>query len=118
MTELRVISEIVKPIDCFAGMVILPKPNDQGRICVDLTKLNTSVCRERHMLPSVETLLVQLGGASYFSKLDTNSGFWQIQMDPESSKFTTFITLFGQFKFNRLPFMITSASEYFQRRMN
>ena len=39
-------------------------------------------------------------------------------MDPKSSKLTTFITPFGRFKFNRLPFGITSAPEHFQRRMN
>ena len=39
-------------------------------------------------------------------------------MDPESSKLTTFITPFGRYKFNRLPFGITSAPENFQRRMN
>ena len=39
-------------------------------------------------------------------------------MDPESSKLTTFITPFGRYKFNRLPFGITSAPEHFQRRMN
>ena len=52
------------------------------------------------------------------SKLDANSGFWQIEMVPESSKLTTFITPFGRFKFNRLPFGITSAPKHFQRRMN
>ena len=57
-------------------------------------------------------------GASQSSKLDVNSGFWQMEMDPESSKLTKFITLFGRFKFNRLPFWITSDPEHFQRRMN
>ena len=36
-------------------------------------------------------------------------------MDPELSKLTTFIIPFGRFKFNRLPFGITSAPEHFQR---
>ena len=39
-------------------------------------------------------------------------------MDPESSKLITFITLFGRYKFNRLPFGVTPAPEHFQRRMN
>ena len=30
---------------------------------------------------------------------------------------TTFITPFGRFRFNRLPFGITSAPEHFQRKM-
>ena len=118
MIKLGVITEVTEPTDWCAGMVIVPKPNGQVRLCVDLTKLNANVCRERHVLPSVETTLAQLGGARYFSKLDANSGFWQIEMTPESFKLTTFITPFGRFKFNRLPFGITSAPEHFQRRMS
>ena len=98
-------------------MVVVPKWNGKVRICVDLTKLNESVKRERHILPSVEQTLAQTGGARYFSKLDANSGYWQIELDPESAKLTTFITPFGRFCFNRLPFGITSAPEHFQRRM-
>jgi len=118
MVKMGVITEVTEPTEWCAGMVVVPKPSGKVRICVDLTKLNANVCRERHVLPSVETTLAQLGGAKYFSKLDANSGFWQIEMDSDSSKLTTFITPFGRYKFNRLPFGITSAPEHFQRRMN
>ena len=53
-----------------------------------------------------------------FSKLDANSGFWQIPLASESAQLTTFITSFGRFCFHRLPFGITSAPEHFQRRMS
>ena len=72
---------------------------------------------KRHMLPLVEHVLAHRGNAKIFSKLDANSGFWQIQLAKESAKLTTFITLFGRYHFNRLPFGITSAPEYFQRKM-
>ena len=98
--------------------VVVPKSNGQVRICVDLTKLNESVCRERHLLPCVEQILAQLEGAKVFSKLDANSGFWQIELTPESAKLTTFISPFGRFCFNCLPFGITSASEHFQKSMS
>ena len=44
MTKLGVISKVVEPTDWCAGMVIVPKPNGQVRICVDLAKLNASIC--------------------------------------------------------------------------
>ena len=50
-----------------------------------------------------------------FSKLDANSGFWQTGLSPESAKLTTFITPFGRFCFNRLPFVISSAPKQFQK---
>ena len=53
-----------------------------------------------------------------FSKLDANSGFWQIPLAKESRPLTTFITPFGRYCFNKLPFGISSAPELFQRRIN
>ena len=50
-----------------------------------------------------------------FSKLDANSGFWQIPLDLESRLLTTFLTPFGRYCFNKLPFGICSAPELFQR---
>ena len=117
MENMGVITKIKEPISWCAGMVVVPKPNGKVRICVDLTKLNESVCRERLILPAVDQTLAQIGEAKYFSKLDANSGYWQIELDPDSAKLTTFITPFGRFHFNRLPFGITSAPEHFQRRM-
>ena len=118
MERLGVIRKVQEPTEWCSGMVVIPKPNGTVRICVDLTKLNKAVCRERHMLPSVEETLAQLGDAKLFSKLDTNSGFWQVKLDKSSSLLTTFITPFGRYCFNRLPFGITSAPEYFQKKMS
>ena len=118
MEQTGVISQVKEPTDWCAGMVVVPKAGGKVRICVDLTKLNQNVRRERLMLPSVEQTLAQLGGATVFSKLDANSGFWQIELTKQSSLLTTFITPFGRYRFNRLPFGITSAPEHFQRRMS
>ena len=73
--------KVNEPTEWCAPMVVVPKPNGAVRICVDLTKLNESVCRERHILPSVEQILAQLNGEKIFRKLDANSGFHQIPLD-------------------------------------
>lgn len=117
MESLGVIERVTQPTDWCAGMVVVPKTNGEVRICVDLTRLNESVCREKHPLPAVDHVLAQLSGAKISSKLDANAGFWQIPLSDESALLTTFITPFGRFCFRRLPFGITSASEHFQRRM-
>ena len=83
-----------------------------------LVKLNESVKRERHMLPSVELTLGPLEGAKVFSKIDANSGFWRIPLAKESALLTTFLTPFGRFCFNRLCFGISSAPEHYQKRMS
>ena len=118
MEKLGVISRVSEPTEWCAGMVVVPKGNKKVRICVDLTHLNKSVRRERHLLPAVEQSLAQLAGARVFSTLDANSGFWQIPLDRKSALLTTFITPFGRYCFHCLPFGITSAPEHFQRRMS
>ncbi len=57
MERLGVISRIEQPTDWCAGMVPVVKANGKLRLSVVLTKLNESVCRERHILPSVEQSL-------------------------------------------------------------
>ena len=98
--------------------VAVPKNNkEQLRICVDLKRLNKAVKREKFILPTIDDILPKLTGAKVVSLLDAASGFWQIPLDRESAKLTTFITPFGRYFFNRLPFGITSAPEIFQREM-
>ena len=116
LESLGVVSKVEVPTDWCAPIVVVPKAKEQVRLCVDLTRLNDSVKRERLILPSVEETLAKLGGAKVFSKLDTNSGFHQIPLTEESKLLTTFITPFGRFCYNRLPFDITSAPEHFQMR--
>lgn len=117
MERLGVISRAEEPTEWCAGIVVVPKKSGDPRICIDLTKLNESVRREKYILPSVEQTLGLLAGASIFSKLDANMGFWQIPLAEQSAKLTTFITPFGRYYFNRLPFGIASAPEHFQNRM-
>ena len=50
--------------------------------------------------------------------MDAASGFWQIPLDSECVKLMTFITPFGCYPFNCLPFGITSTPEMFQFKMN
>ena len=97
MEHLGVISKVKEPTEWCAVMAVVPKANGKIRICAGLTKLNESVCREHHILPSVEKTLAQIGRAKVFSKLDANSGFWQVELAKESAILTTFITPFGRF---------------------
>nr|XP_058955069.1 uncharacterized protein K02A2.6-like [Pocillopora verrucosa] len=118
MLEIGVISPVDQPTDWCAPMVVTPKSNGKVRVCVNLSKLNEFVKRENHPLPAVDTTLGRLAGSTVFTKLDANSGFWQIKLAWESRPLTTFITPWGRFCFNVLPFGISSGSEKLQKTMN
>ena len=53
MEKLGVIQKVEDPTEWCAGTVVVPKADGQVRICVDLTKLNESIRRKRHLLPAV-----------------------------------------------------------------
>ena len=70
-----VISKVQQPTSWCTGMVVVKK-NGGVRTCINLKPLNQCVLRERHPLLKVNDILGQLTGATVFSKLDANSGFW------------------------------------------
>ena len=118
MVHRGVISPVHQPTEWCSGMVVVPKSDGRVRICVDLTNLNKAVLREVHPMKSVDESLASLSSSRVYTKLDANSGFWQIPLDESSKLLTTFITPMGRFCFNRLPFGISSAPEIFQRMMS
>ena len=117
MVHDNVISPVTVPTDWYSGMVITPKRNGDVRICVDLTNLNKAVKRAVHPMASVDENLTKVKNSKVFSKLDANSGFWQVPLAEESRLLTTFLTPLGRYCFNRVPFRICSAPEVFQRTM-
>ena len=116
MKELGVIAEAKQPTEWCAPMVVVPK-KDTVRICTDFTQLNKYVKREVFPMATVEDSLSKLNGGRIFSKLDANSGFWQIPMSESSQHLTTFLTPFGRFYYKKLPFGLSSAPEIFCREM-
>ncbi len=74
---------------------------------------NKAILRTRHIIPTIEDLVVDLKGAKYFSKLDMNQGYHQLELAPESRYITTFSTRRGLFRYKRLNFGMNCAAEIF-----
>ena len=117
MEKQGIIEKIDEPTDWCAPIVPVLKPSGKVRITTDFKRLNNAVKRERYMLPCVEEVLHKLHGSKVFSKLDARSGFFQVPLDEESARLTTFITPMGRFFYKRLPQGISSAPEIFQKQM-
>ena len=62
-------------------------------------------------------MFTQMLGESYFSKLDSTSGYWQIKINEQSSNLLAFGTSSGRCCFKPLPYRIHSAGEVFQREV-
>ena len=118
MVELDVIKKVDGPTDWVNSMVIVDKPKSNDiRICLDPKDLNKAIKREHYQLPTIEEITSRLAGAKVFSKLDLNSGYWQLKLDEDSQLLTTFNTPFGRYAYKRTPFGIKSAQEVFHKRV-
>ena len=118
MLKEGVILPVEKETDWCSPLVPVLKPNGKVRPCVDFKKLNKAIKRPRFILPTPEAIYSQLRGSKIFTPLDATSGYWQLPLDDKSSELTTFITESGRYRFTRLPFGISLASEVYQHEMN
>ncbi|VDI46803.1 Hypothetical predicted protein [Mytilus galloprovincialis] len=119
MEDKEVIRKVDEPTDWVNSLVVVEKPKTgKLRICLDPRNLNKAIKREHFALPTIEDITTRLTGAKYLSKLDCNSGYWQLRMDKESQLLTTFNSPFGRYCFLRMPFGIKSAQEVFQKRVS
>ena len=113
----EIITPVTEPTKWVSSLVLVNKPN-KLRICIDPQDLNKALQRAHYPLPTIEEVATRLSKARVFSVLDAKNGFWQVQLDSESSYLTTFNTPFGRYRWLRLPFGIKTAPEEYQRRIH
>ena len=86
--------EVIEPSSSlWSSPVILTKKKDGSyRFCVDYRKLNNVTIKDVYPLPRIDDALSRLEKTKYFSIMDMQSGFWQIEVHPNSREMTAFIT--------------------------
>ena len=65
-------------------------------------------------LPKIDELYMKLNGAKIFSALDLTSSYYHIELGKDSHAKTAFVTPFGKWEFNMVPFGLAQAPAYFQ----
>ena len=97
--------------------VLVRKRDGTVRYCIDLRKVNEVTVKDRYPLPKISECIDALAGCEYFSCLDMANGYYQIKMEGEDRDKTAFVTKYGQFVFNRMPFGLSNAPGTFCRAL-
>jgi hypothetical protein len=100
----------IKASTWVSNPVIVPKKNTKVRqVCVDYTSLNKHCPKDPFSLPRIDQIINVTAGCVRLSFLDTYSGYNQIKFKKEDEEKTTFITPYGVFCYQVMPFGIKNA---------
>ena len=92
------------------------KTDGSIRICDDYKLTVNRVSHlEQYPIPILDDLCERLTGGKQYNKLDLSHAQSQIPLDEASKEYLTINTHKGLFRYNRLPFGISSAPMIFQR---
>ena len=61
-------------------VVVVPKPNGDLRLCIDMRQTNSAIERERYLIPKVHEVLHDLNGSTIFTKLDASGLFIKLNL--------------------------------------
>ena len=68
------------------------------RICLNPRDLNEALEREPYYTRSIEEIMAKFHGMTRFTIADFNKGYWMVELDPESRKYTTMALDIGRFQ--------------------
>ncbi|KAI5339377.1 hypothetical protein L3X38_018649 [Prunus dulcis] len=120
LLQKNIIRKSKSPWSCPAFYVQKNAELERGvpRLVINYKPLNSVLEWIRYPIPNKRDLINRLGKAVVFSKFDMKSGFWQIQIDESDMYKTAFVTPFGHYEWNVMPFGLKNAPSEFQNIMN
>ncbi|KAL0444235.1 UNVERIFIED_CONTAM: hypothetical protein Slati_2146200 [Sesamum latifolium] len=108
------IEEIQFP-EWLSNVVLVPKPGEKWRMCIDFRDLNKVCPKDFYPLPRIDQLVDSTSGCELLSMMDASQGYHQIMLAPEDRKKVSFITSSGTFGYVAMPFELKNVGATYQR---
>ena len=115
----KILEEVptIEPSEWCSRGFFVPKPDGTARLVVDLSALNEIIERPIHPFISGTNLLKNLDPESrVYCKLDAVLGYYQIPLDEQSKKLTTFLLASGRYRYLRAPMGCSASSDEWCKR--
>ena len=96
--------------------VVTIKPNGSTRLCLDPRNLTKTVKCNPYYVRTINDVISKVSRSTQFSIVDARSGFWQANLDKESSRLCTFNTPWGKYRWIRLHLVALVAETSFKRK--
>jgi hypothetical protein len=103
--------------DWVANIVLVPKKDGKVLMCIDFWDLNRASPKDNFPLPHIDTLVDNTTTNVVFSFMDGFSGYNQIKMVDEDKLKTAFVTHWGTFVYDVMPFGLKNVGATYQRAM-
>jgi hypothetical protein len=87
-------------------------------MCIDYRESKKITIKNRYPLPSMDDLLNQLQGSSYYSKINLWSGYHQVRVQAKDVEKTVFWTRYGHYDFLLMSFGLTNELAVFMGLVN
>ena len=101
--------------DWASSPVLVRKKDGSLRYCIDFRALNKITTKDAFPLPNMSDCLESLKGSNFLSTLDMQAAYWNITVHKDDKHKTAFITKYGLFEHNRLPFGLCNSPATFSR---
>ena len=85
---------------------------------IDYRKVNNATESDPYPLPRIDDIIARLAKNKICSKIDLANCYYQVKMDPDSIKYTTFISEFEKHEYLAMPMGLKNAGSTFQRMMD
>lgn len=109
---------IIRPVrypTWISNPVLVKKPCDSWRMCIDFKNLNSSCLKDYYPLPEIDWKIKSIMGFRYKCFLDAYKGYHQVQMAKEDEEKTVFYTDHGTYCYVKMSFGLKNVGATYQK---